>query len=370
VSAPILIAGAGIGGLSAAIALRRLGRSARVLERQPRDEGGGIQLGPNATRILKHWEILPDIEAAACRPSRIDIYDGLTGKTLNSVPLGARIEARHGAPYLTMRRADLYKILLQHAQRPPNTYREMDAAAFTQCAGGITVSARDQAVTESGAALIGADGVGSTIRQRLNPGLERASPMAYTAWRATAADERWRRWAGSVSLWLRPDMHLVHYEAGNDMNLVCVTGPAHSGPLCVDLWPPVIRDCLPRPELWTAWRVPAFDDRTRWTDGLVTLLGDAVHPIAPFLASGASMAIEDAHVLASVLEKHVDPAESFALYEKMRRPRVARVAARSRRMGEIYHMSGVMRLARNAVIAATPPGRLLARNDWLYGFRV
>ncbi|MDX2266128.1 MAG: FAD-dependent monooxygenase [Hyphomicrobiales bacterium] len=368
-SAPILIAGGGVGGLSAAIALSRRGFSVRVLERAPAfsESGAGVQLGPNATRILRDWGVAGAVEDRAFRPGRIELFDAASGVRLNCVPLGARVAQRYGAPYLTLLRAGLHEALLLAAtQRGVEITTGFTVEAVSQTAAGVSAISTE-GERASGAALIGADGLRSAVRRAIAPDA-RLKETGAVAWRANtpvAGDP------GDVGVWLHAARHLVRYpvDRGRSWNFVAVTREA-AAPDFAD-WPAVIRDAAPPPAEWRPWPLFEAPPLPVWSDRRMTLLGDAAHPLPPFLASGAVMAIEDAETLAMEAASSAnDLPGAFQRYEQRRKARVGLVARRSRRMGEIYHMSGVMRLARNAVIAATPSMRLLARNDWLYGFRV
>jgi salicylate hydroxylase len=226
--------------------------------------------------------------------------------------------------------------------------------------------------------LIGADGVHSRVRSLLF-GARDAAFSGRNAWRAMAlldtADDH------DVHLWLGPRAHLVHYRCGPEgpTNAVAVTSGEPASPgwgtpgstsalMCsFDEWAAAPRRFMERFAEWMAWPLMTGPPLTGWAKGAATLLGDAAHPIMPFLASGAVMAFEDAATLAAEMDRsRADAPAAFARYEARRMPRTHRVSQGAARMGEIYHMSGVMRLARNLSLAALPGQRLLSRNDWLY----
>jgi salicylate hydroxylase len=383
---PVLIAGGGIGGLGAAIALARRGIPAHVLEAEPAfsETGAGIQIGPNGARILRALGLGDALDAGAARPEAVAIRDGLSGRVLARVPLGRAAEIRHGAPYYVAERRVLHSLLLDQAQKTAGIEiaTGFRLTAFRQRGDGVVAVAAGGREA-AGRALIGADGVHSRTRAILFGAAP--SYSGRNAWRATS---RWQDLAGdfrdSVQLWLGPDAHLVVYALGADapLNAVAVTaGPAASpgwgasGEAAAlhghfSRWCGEARRLLEGFKDWMIWPLLALAPLKRWSDGAVTLLGDAAHPLMPFLASGAVMAIEDAAVLAAQMEAAGgDAGRAFKAYEDERMPRTGRVQTASARMGEVYHMSGLMRAARNLTLTAAPGSLLLARNDWIYGYR-
>lgn len=388
-NAPLLIAGGGIGGLSTALALARCGIRVRLVEAEPEfsESGAGIQIGPNGSRLLRSWGLGEALEAQCGRPGAIHIHDGLTGSKLASIPLGSEVENRYGAPYLVTERRVLHRLLLEAVRAAPG-------AEITQSfrLDELQISAREVTARSAdrrevtGCALIGADGVHSRVRELYFGGS--AAFSGRNAWRATAPATDIANAEGDddVHLWIAPRAHFVHYRCGlgGPLNAVAVVSgeaaspgwgtPGNARQLAgfFDDWAEPPRRILHRFSNWMCWPLMSAPALPSWTQGHVTLLGDAAHPIMPFLASGAVMAIEDAAVMAA--ELRVDRgsagiASAFERYEKRRIPRLARVRRASRRIGEIYHMSGAMRLARNISIAALPGWHLLSRNDWLYGYK-
>jgi salicylate hydroxylase len=382
---PVLIAGGGIGGFSAAIALAQHQIASHILEAEPdfSESGAGIQIGPNGSRILRSWGLEPALDASAARPDRILIGDGRFDQSLASIPLGHEAEARYGAPYFVLERRRLHRLLAEDARQRAGIELSTGfrVLSFRHTSDGISVMSEDGREQE-GCALIGADGVHSRIRKLLFG----AAPVfsGHNAWRSTApAGEAIAQAGSAVHLWLGRRAHLVHYACNADglVNAVAITSgkPASPG------WgaPGALHDLLPafaawadapwnvlkHFDRWTCWPLLTMRPLRRWTDGRIALLGDAAHPLMPFLASGAVMAIEDAAVLAGKLaRKPMDPQIAFKNYEKLRIPRVRRVQHRSQAMGGVYHLGGAMRLARNLTFGLLPPNRLLARNDWLYGY--
>jgi salicylate hydroxylase len=388
-SRTIVIAGAGIGGLTAALALTRAGFRAVVLEQATRLEetGAGIQLSPNATRVLFDLGLAERLRPLAVAPDAIRVVNGPSGRDIVRVPLGAAAERRYGAPYWVIHRADLQAVLaITIAENPDVTLRlGTRVEDFAVHQHGMTVEARDaQGLRdEQGIALIGADGLWSTLRTRLG---ERRTPRfaRRTAWRAVVpaarlTDEFREQVTG---LWLGRDAHLVHYpvKGGREINVVAIVRdewrePGWSAPGRQDelaarfaRFAPQVRALIAIPERWQKWAL--FDrapGRPRSRDP-VTLLGDAAHPMLPFLAQGGTMAIEDAAVLAQCLARDENIAHALRTYESLRRARAARAQREARRNAWRYHLSGPLGLARNAFLAAMGGERLLRRYDWLYGW--
>lgn len=380
----ILVAGGGIGGLSAAIALARRGIESEVLERSlfGEEAGAGIQLGPNATRLLREIGVLDAIAPSAFSPESILIYDGLSGRNLGAVPLGAHIERRYGAPYLTLHRADLHAGLHSVAQAlAAVTLRPgFDIAAIDMQSAGIVLRAADGSHA-AGKGLIGADGLWSTVRTLIAPEA-RLRFTGQTAWRTLLP----RRGlpppfdAPAVGLWLGPRSHLVHYpvRAGELLNVVAVTegGAALQGwnrPVCSAAllpsfarWTKGCQSLLEGAENWRSWSLFRLAGLRKWSVGRVALLGDAAHPVLPYLAQGAALAIEDASVLAACLAGTQDLPCAYGRYEAARRYRTARVGRLSQHLGRLYHLCGPLRLVRNAILAHRNPDTALRRFDWLY----
>jgi salicylate hydroxylase len=379
---PILVAGAGIGGLSAAIALARTGVPVHVLEAAPAfaELGAGLQIGPNGMRILARWGIAERLAGEARRPERLLLRDGRSAQRLASAPLGNVAEARYGAPYLVMTRHALHRHLTAAARTAPNVSisHNVRMADWSLNAGRVLASSADGETFE-GRALVLADGVHSASRDRLFRGA-RAIPSGMTALRALAPIPRSGDEGKTVCVWVAPDAHLVHYPVGAEgrLNLVAVVQDKYvpSGEIddtsIQDMfrrWPFDAQLLLAGAERWLKWPLWTMEPLTHWSRGPVALLGDAAHPVLPFLASGAVMAIEDAAVLAQEVGRSRDDcATAFARYEQRRIPRLARLHKAVARTGAIYHMDGLMRLARNVALQALPESALLARNDWLYGF--
>ncbi len=385
----VIIAGAGIGGLACALCLEKQGFTTLILEKfhAPAEAGAGIQLGPNAFHILKHLGLEPDLTKQAQFPEKIVMYDAKSGTTLAHIPLIPHMQQRHNAPYAVIHRADLHKTLRVHVENSRRIELKYSSAleAFTEEDGNVGVK------TVGGAefcarVLVGADGLRSTVRQQvLGDG-----PPQFTgqvAWRTVVRRDRVAKMfqAQQTGLWLGHRAHLVHYPVSNGqlLNIVAIIespAPPHGWSTRGN------RDeLLPRFEDWAKpaysllqevpeWRIWALYDRSPaqiWGSGRVTLLGDAAHPMLPFLAQGGAMAVEDGWVLAGFLKDNLgNPQAALRAYETLRTPRTSRVSETARSNATMFHLSGHQRLLRNLAMKASraAPGLLLRKYDWLYGY--
>ena len=384
---PVAIAGGGIGGLSAALAIARLGLAAHVFERRATfpDEGAGIQIGPNGSKILIELGLAEALRAAAAEPDGISVRDGVDGRELSRFPLGAWIRDRHGGPYWTLHRQDLHAVLLAAAKATPGiTFSTgADVLSFQNRDDCVDVRVAESDPVEA-SALIAADGLWSRLRGQVTAALalQRSGKCAY---RSVALRSNFPGGlaANDVHIWLSPGAHVVHYPVrqGREIAIVVVVDDTARG----DSWsvaapegwlgahaaafPTALRHLLTGARTWRMWPLQTLAPLAHWTDGRVALIGDAAHPILPFLAQGGVMAIEDAAVLAACLSRDGrSVAEQLNAFARLRQSRTARVAAASKRNGRIYHLSGPMALARNAALLVAPPSLLMAGYDWLYGW--
>ena len=390
-SRTVIVAGAGIGGLTTALALLRHGYRVVIFEQSERLEetGAGIQLSPNATRVLFGLGVGATLKTAAVGPQAICIRDGCSGRKLARLPLGDAAEFRYGAPFWVVHRGDLQAALTAAIEASPDAVLRLGAKVqdFAFHAHGVTVEFRrgSETLHEHGIALIGADGLWSTVRVRLG---DRRPPRfaERTAWRALVPIDRITPESGKplTTLWLGPNAHVVHYpvKGGEALNIVAVledhrplsgwstTGARDQLLAAVSDWHAGVRDLLAVPQSWLTWALFDRAPASRWSVGPVALLGDAAHPMLPFAAQGAAMAIEDAAVVSDCLAKDADPpATALRAYEGLRRHRTTRVWRLARRNGAIYHMAGPAALLRNLALRTIGGESLLARYEWLYDWR-
>lgn len=392
-SAPIVIAGAGIGGLAAALSLARAGKRALVLERATRIEevGAGLQIAPNAGRIIAKLGLEPALAAVALEPRAINIRRGRDGAVLARLDL-SDARSRWGAPFRLFHRADLQGALLQAAVDNPQTHVRAGARVgdFEASARGVRIRVHaPEGVEEIEAAgLIGADGLRSSVRGHLVPS-ERDAP-AYSgcvAWRATlpADSVPAALCARESNLWLLPGAHVVHYplrdaslinavviieeppEAENAHSSLSLAGAELARRFALRRAAGELRELIEAGAAWRHWPLFTRPALAQWSQGSVTLLGDAAHPMVPFLAQGAAQAIEDADALGEAFMRVGATVETaFAAYGDARSARAEQVVRASRRQGGYFHMSGLPAAARNLAIRALGGPGMLARNAWLY----
>lgn len=381
----IVVAGAGMAGLTAAIALARRGFQVTVIERAPviEDAGAGLQLSPNATRILDGLGVFEGLTPHAVRPEAIELRRASDFKTIACVPLGQAAEARWGAPYLTVHRSHLQRALLARATSMDaiSLVTGAEASAVSFQADGAAVTLRRDGATETMRArlVIGADGVGSKVRPQ-GP----VQSLPFTAWRSMlpVADADGAVAANGVTAFLHPKFHLVAYpvSGGDEINLVAFTRTqrrgdrrdANADDLLATLSDasPALAALAHRAGRWKPWPLEIVDPSPPWTDARgLALIGDAAHAMTPFAAQGAAMAIEDAAVLARELAGEHDIATALKRYEATRRPRVAQVAARGRFNRFVWHAAGPVALGRDMVLRLRHGERLMADFDWLYGWK-
>ncbi len=388
----ILIIGAGIAGLAAAIALSQAGQKVTVLEKAKSLEeiGAGVQLGPNAVRLLDALGVSPYLKPKVSAPKGVILYDAPSGEQINQIPLQGYIEHRHGAPFWVVHRADLQQSLLNRLQEFDSSEVVLDFHfEMYKYQNDHVCILREEGDPLCGKALIGADGLWSQIRPQIIGFRSEPVFAGKTAWRAlidcdALPDGLWKSHTG---VWLAPNAHVVHYpvRGGAKLNIVVIindrwrdkvwSAPGRRDDLLAHSshWAPELQKLIQIPQSWRKWPLYRQHPRARWplAMGPVALIGDAGHPILPFLAQGAAMAIEDAAVLATCFKDSNQPvAARLQNYAAARQSRVRRVQFHSALMGNIYHLAGAMRWARNAVLKRRDPRSLLASLDWLYGYRL
>jgi salicylate hydroxylase len=395
-SRTIIVAGAGIGGLTASLALARQGFRVIILEKAERLEetGAGLQLSPNASRVLIELGLKPRLSRAV-RPDAICLMSARNGGEISRLPLLDKAASDADAPYWVIHRADLQAALRDEVQGNSDIELRLgcqfeDVSAHAK---GLTVIQRSGAVRqqELAIALVGADGIWSAVRHHMLPDVQpRFSGLI--AWRGTLDTTQLPREYTSrrVQLWMGPDAHLVAYpiSGGRQINVVAVVSgqwnrPGWSEPgdgneiksaFVAAGWHAIPRMLVGAVDGWRKWALFTIANDGPWSDGTVALMGDAAHAMLPFAAQGAGMAIEDAAVLAKCLAERRDDGAtglSAALqrYARLRRPRVMRVQRSARQAGRIYHLSGPLALARDLVIRTMGPKRMLSRQDWIYDWR-
>lgn len=386
-TAPVLIAGGGIGGLAAALALTRRGLAVKVLEQasQLGEIGAGIQLGPNAFTAFDALGVGPQARARAVYTDHMVMHDAVDGYRVGLIPTGEAFRARFGNPYAVIHRADVHKSLLEGVQAAPDVELLTSTAVqhVEQDAAGVTVY--DQhGRAHRGAALIGADGVKSAVRKQYVGDEARVS--GHVVYRAVVdkadfpEDLRWN----AASIWVGPNCHLVHYPLrGGEQYNVVVTFHSRE----VEEWSvregskaevqsyfqgisPQARQLIDLPKDWKRWATADREPIAQWTFGRTTLLGDAAHATLQYLAQGACMALEDAVTLGEALRVHDnDFAAAFDHYQRSRIARTARIVLSAREMGRIFHAQGVERLVRNDLWKGRTPERFYDAMEWLYGWK-
>ncbi len=391
VKTDMVIAGAGIGGLAAALALARQGQAVQVLERAEAffEVGAGIQIGPNVTRILQAWGLKDALHAVAAFPKRLQARDARSGRVVGELPLGERTQAVYGAPYASIHRADLHALLVEAALGAgAKMFLGHQLQQVLQTCDGVQVQgvrADGSAWQMHSPALLGADGLWGLTRQAMGL-LEEPRFSGQLAYRALVpqADLPAHLRTDQVTVWMGPKVHVVHYpvQAGAGQNIVAIVHGAKPqnpqdwdqaavqqglrtglGVICSSLRERL--EAVPSWRLWALHDRPPLISATQMAQGRLALLGDAAHPMRPYLAQGAGMAIEDAYALAQCWSQGEPVEQRLAHYASQRWARNARVQARSIRNGEIFHAQGPMALGRNLSLQLL--GVRLMDVPWLYG---
>lgn len=397
----ILIAGGGIGGLAAALGCSRAGWEVRLFERAAAftEVGAGVQIGPNVVRRLQAWGLQGALQAVAAFPERLQVRSALSGAELGALRLGATVIERYGAAYATIHRADLHGLLLDAVSDRPLVHLNLGQAIEHHAEEGGVVTVRvvrqdagadgAQAVLVEGDALLGADGLRSGTRARLL-GEAPTRVSGHLAYRAVVRQDALPQALRSqqVTAWLGPRLHVVQYplRRGELMNVVAIRHgqpPADldswdHGANAADLEAALTQTCTPLqdlvravPQAGSGWRLWPLLDRPpvagpqEMAQGLVALLGDAAHPMRPYLAQGAGMAIEDAAELQRALAMHdLEVPLRLRRYALNRWQRNARVQERARRNGRIFHATGPLRWGRDLGLRLL--GERLLDVPWLY----
>lgn len=394
-SAPtsVIVIGGGIGGFASALVLRRLGADVRLLEQAPEfgEVGAGLQMSPNATRLLKRWGLLDEASASGVAPRRVVFRDAITGEDILDQDVTGEFRERYEAPYIVAHRADLHRLLARTAQEAGvRTHNSVCVESVAQTPDGV------RAVTTDGReftadAVIAADGIKSAVRRQLFSDDEPVS-SEYVAYRGAipTSSAAHAEDLDSVVVWLGPECHLVQYPLrdGELFNTVAVyrSRSFAAGRLeyegadelraaytdCV----PAVRDALTNVNDSLRW--PMFDREplSTWNKGRVCLVGDAAHPMLQYLAQGACQALEDAGTLERLAEEVIFGAdgdasrwpEVFERFTDLRQAKTARVQTTARAWGETWHLTGpIERTVRNMLFGSADRHGVWEYTDWLYG---
>lgn len=385
----VYIAGAGIAGLTLALALAKFGATVVILERHKavQEVGAGLQIGPNARRVLNQLGLERQIAARSLEPSGLDVFPFRARRPLTTLALGEAMRERYGVPYSVMHRADLADVLYRACKRFANIeiafgIRAFDAASHAR---GVSVTA-DEADGKSRSvrafAFVGADGVNSHTRVRLLGGPD-AVYSGFVAWRTTIpmASLQGAVAPDRTTLLFAPGYHAVCYPLPHRKQVNIALFAREKAKTAFGPKPPKAPALpwamLPSPQFeiiakaakdaWGYWPLSTVTTGD-WHEGAIGLVGDAAHAMLPFQAQGAAMAIEDAAILAPLLMTEPDAVSAFARFAALRRPRVERVRKLSRANGFAFHLEWPFTLARDAVIALQGPRGHFKRLDWLYNY--
>jgi salicylate hydroxylase len=385
-----LVAGGGIGGLACALACAQAGHDINLFERAAVFEsvGAGIQLGPNVTRILQGWGLADALKLVVAFPELLHVRDARSGKPLGQMRLGQTAAQRYGAPYATVHRGDLHRLLLAAVESSGRATLHLNSPIqqFESVASAVQLHLQDGSIT-TGDALIGADGLWSITRtQLLNDGPPAAT--GHVAFRALIQQSSLPAALRSsvITVWLGPKLHVVQYpvRGGEWLNRVCLLEadvPARATE--PNTWDQAanaqllqqamvgmstaLQDSLCAVDTWRMWRLfqrPPVASPHQMAQGRVALLGDAAHPMLPYLAQGAGMAIEDAAALAQSLNSPQPVEAQLQHYAQTRWQRNARVQRRATRNGQIFHAQGPVAWGRNFAMKLL--GERLLDMPWLY----
>lgn len=386
----VVIAGGGIGGLSAAIALCKVGFEVEVVERASalQEVGAGLQLSPNATKGLASLGVLEAVAAISSIPETLEMRIGRTGQKVFSIPIAREARNRYGAPYLHAHRADLIDILSRAAVQAGAQIRlGARVSAYVRDDAGLRVGLDTGAILPCDL-LVGADGVRSTVRRQML-GEEAPRFTGAVAWRMTAPADVAPDLPQSAIVWAGPGKHAVTYRIrrGTLINFVGVVetrdwrseswdqagDPVDLAKIFGD-WASPIPDIIASASHCFVWALFDRDPLPSWSEDRVTLLGDACHPMPPFQAQGAAMAIEDAVVLAKCLNAEGVSQASLQRYEKLRKPRTSKVLASARANMGVFHRSNVVTQAATygpmKLADRLFPSFVRSRQDWIYGYDV
>ena len=387
---PVLVAGGGIGGLAAALALVRQGFKVQVFEQAPEigEIGAGIQLGPNAFHAFDALGVGDKARGRAVYTDYMVMHDAIDEAQVGKIETGEAFRARFGNPYAVIHRVDVHKSLLEGAVETGQVefFTNTHIHKIEQDEANKTVTAVDQNGKRwLGQALIGADGGKSVVRaQYVNDAPRVTGHVVYRAVVEKADFPEDLRW-NAASLWAGPKCHLVHYplRGGEQYNVVVTFhsrqqetwGVTDGSKEEVESYfqgiAPKARQLIELPKTWKRWATADREPIDTWVFGRATILGDAAHPTTQYMAQGACMAMEDAVTLGEALRVHDNDWEkALPLYQKSRVTRTARIVLSGREMGRLYHAAGVERLVRNSLWKGRSQERFYDAIEWLYGWNV
>ena len=387
---PVLVAGGGIGGLAAALALVRQGFKVQVFEQAPEigEIGAGIQLGPNAFHAFDALGVGDKARGRAVYTDYMVMHDAIDETQVGKIETGEAFRARFGNPYAVIHRVDVHKSLLEGAVETGQVefFTNTHIHKIEQDEANKTVTAVDQNGKRwLGQALIGADGGKSVVRaQYVNDAPRVTGHVVYRAVVEKADFPEDLRW-NAASLWAGPKCHLVHYplRGGEQYNVVVTFhsrqqetwGVTDGSKEEVESYfqgiAPKARQLIELPKTWKRWATADREPIDTWVFGRATILGDAAHPTTQYMAQGACMAMEDAVTLGEALRVHDNDWEkALPLYQKSRVTRTARIVLSGREMGRLYHAAGVERLVRNSLWKGRTQERFYDAIEWLYGWNV
>ena len=387
---PVIVAGGGIGGLAAALALVRQGFDVTVLEQAPEigEIGAGIQLGPNAFHAFDALGVGDKARGRAVYTDYMVMHDAIDEYQVGKIETGEAFRKRFGNPYAVIHRVDVHLSLLEGAQETGKVqfHTNTRIVSIEQDEANNTVTAIDQNGKRwTGQALIGADGGKSVVRQQYVNDPPRVT--GHVVYRAVVdrkdfpLDLQWN----AASLWAGPKCHLVHYplRGGEQYNVVVTFhsrqqetwGVTDGSKEEVESYfqgiSPKARQLIELPKTWKRWATADREPIGTWVFGRATILGDAAHPTTQYMAQGACMAMEDAVTLGEALRvNNNDWTKALALYERSRVARTARIVLSGREMGRLYHAAGVERLIRNSLWKGRTQERFYDAIEWLYGWNV
>jgi salicylate hydroxylase len=389
----LLIAGGGVGGLATAIAAARAGWQAHLFEQATTfgEAGAGVQLGPNATRRLRDWGLAPQLEQTGAFPAQLRVRRARDGRQLAAMPLAREFERRYGAPYVTVHRADLQEMLRARAESSGAQLNLGHKVSFVSETEEAVLLRTGASPPVEGVAIVGADGLWSKVRAQAWPGTPLPRLTGHLAYRTLLQQQDLpaRLRSADVTVWLGPRLHVVTYpiRQGDWLNAVAIVqgsapdsaqdwdSPARGADLMQALDGPgactALKDLVgaaPGWRLWALHELAPLQEAMQMARGRVALVGDAAHPMRPYFAQGAGMAIEDAEQLGRSLAQARGGAEgvpeALLRYAESRWRRNARVQRRSARNGRIFHATGLVRWGRDLALRVL--GERLLDAKWLY----